>query len=51
MQAQATPDTDRRDEARRAIRQAVSQLMSEEGFRRWIERAHGSTATRSVTCS
>ena len=32
----AAPDA-RRDEARRALRDAVSQLVNEEGFRRWVE--------------
>jgi len=37
MQVQTTAGKERRDEARRAIREAVSQLMDEDGFRRWIE--------------
>lgn len=36
MHAQSTSGAERRDEARRAIRQAVAQLMEEDGFRRWI---------------
>lgn len=35
MQDQATADA-RRDEARQRIREAVAQLMEEDGFRRWI---------------
>jgi hypothetical protein len=39
MQSQTTPvpATDRRDEARRQIREAVSKLMSEDGFQVWID--------------
>lgn len=36
MQAQPSAAA-RRDQARQAIREAVAQLMEEEGFRRWIE--------------
>jgi antirestriction protein ArdC len=38
--AQALPAArahDRRDDARQALRDAVSQLVNEEGFRRWVE--------------